>query len=58
MLLGAALPHVPGDLTPADLREYRGFEAAARSALGDEAYQAVATSADIAAAVQWAQTAA
>jgi predicted ATPase/DNA-binding XRE family transcriptional regulator len=57
-LLGAALPHVPGDLTPADVREYEGFRHAARSALGDEAYQAVATSADIAAAVQWAQTAA
>jgi len=56
MLLRVALPHVPGDLTPADVREYGGFQQAVRSALGDEAYQAVATSADIADAVQRAQT--
>ncbi|BCX04486.1 MAG: hypothetical protein KatS3mg053_2424 [Candidatus Roseilinea sp.] len=51
-LLGAALPNVPGDLTPADKREYQSFEASARAALGDEAYQAIAAMTDFGEAVR------
>lgn len=57
MLLGAALPHVPPDLTPADVREYQGFVEAARTALGEARYQVVAASSDLEGAVRWAQTA-
>jgi predicted ATPase/DNA-binding XRE family transcriptional regulator len=56
MLLGAALPHVPADLTPADVREYQGFAEAARTVLGEERYQAAAASSDLEGAVRWAQT--
>lgn len=56
VLLGAALPHVPPDLTPADVREYQGFAEAARTALGEERYQAAAASSDLEGAVRWAQT--
>ncbi|MCS6846169.1 MAG: helix-turn-helix domain-containing protein [Anaerolineae bacterium] len=51
-LLGAALPHVPGDLTPADQREYQSFEETVRAALGDEAYQAITAIVDLGEAVQ------
>lgn len=57
MLLGAALPHVPLDLTSADVREYQGFVEAARTALGEARYQVVAASSNLEGAVRWAQTA-
>jgi hypothetical protein len=46
-LIGAALPSLPRDLTPADMAEYRGVEQAARSALGDSAYAAATAAPDL-----------
>lgn len=39
-LLGAAMPRLPADLTPADLAEIQGYAAAARRALGGAGYAA------------------
>jgi tetratricopeptide (TPR) repeat protein len=44
-LLGAAMQHLPADLTPADHTEIEHYAAAARRALGDAVYAAVTSQA-------------